>query len=128
MQDAKNDAMSVSKFIFIQVSAVNFQMLMNCLQKWQTVQLHKYKKTDSKFIFNNSTNLQNSNELIRILIRLRIFQNHKKSDWFCILLQIVIDELNIAEFFTQNIISWVSYVSLNTTCIRARNKFRLHLW
>ena len=33
LQDAENDAVFVSEFIFTQISTMNFQMLMNCLQK-----------------------------------------------------------------------------------------------
>ena len=33
LQNAENNAMSVSEFIFIQINAMNFQILMNYLQK-----------------------------------------------------------------------------------------------
>ena len=124
----KNCAAFISEFIFTQISTIDSQVLMNCSQKWQTMQLHKHKKTNSKFISSNLINSQSSNKLIKILVKLKIFQNHKELNWFSILSQIITDKLNIIEFFIQNIISWVDYILLNITCIRARNKFRLHLW
>ena len=33
LQNIKNDTLFISKFTFIQISAVNFQMLIDCLQE-----------------------------------------------------------------------------------------------
>ena len=66
------------------------------------MQPYKHKKINNKFIFNNLTGSQSFSKSVKILTKLRIFQNCKEPDQLYILLQTAINKLNIAEFFTQD--------------------------
>ena len=96
-------AVLTAEFIFAQFNTTDFQVLMNCFQQqqWQIMFCDNYRKTDSRSAERTQT-LQSINKSVRILVKSKIFQSHKKSDWLCILLQTAADDLNIAEFFTQN--------------------------
>ena len=61
----------------------------------------KHRKTDSRSAESTQTS-QSINKSVRILVKLKISQNHKRPDQSHILSQAAADDLNIAEFFIQN--------------------------
>jgi len=96
-------AVSTAEFIFAQFNTTDSEVLMNCFQQqqWQIMLFDKCRRTGSRSAESTQTS-QSINKSVRILVKLKISQSHKRSDWFCILSQTAADDLNIAEFFTQN--------------------------
>ena len=105
LQGAGDGAPPTSEFTFTQTSAVDSQVLVDCSQEWQTVQPRKRKRTGSKSTPSSSTGSQSSSKSVKILTRPRTSQNRKGPGRPRILSQAATDELNIAEFFTQDTIS-----------------------
>ena len=96
-------AVLITEFIFAQLNTTDSEVLMNCFQQqqWQIMLFDKHRRTDSRSAESTQTS-QSINKSVRILIKSKISQSHKKSDWFHILSQTATDDLNIAEFFIQN--------------------------
>ena len=98
-------AAPTSEFTFTQTSAVDSQVLVDCSQEWQIVPPRKRKRAGSKSTPSSSRDSQGSNKSVRILTRPKASQNRKGPGRPRILSQAATDELNIAEFFTQDTIS-----------------------
>jgi hypothetical protein len=99
---SENCAVPTAEFTFAQPSSMDSQVLIDCSQQWQTVKPSgKRRRTDSRSAESTQAS-QNSNKSIKILTRPKASQNRKGPGRPRLSSQITVDDLNIAEFFTQS--------------------------
>src|SRR5438046_2097201 len=99
----KSCTVLTAEFIFAQLNTTDSEVLMNCSQQQQCqiMCFDKCRRTGSRSAESTQTS-QSINKSVRILIKSKISQSHKRSDQSHILSQTAADDLDIAEFFTQN--------------------------
>jgi len=95
-------AVPTAEFTFAQPSSMDSQVLVGCSQQWQTVKPSgKRRRTDSRSAESTQAS-QDSNKSVKILTRPKASQNRKGPGRPRLSSQATVDDLNIAEFFTQS--------------------------